>query len=184
MYVLVGAGGHAGVVCELVEQANLSIVGFIDPQVQQFKDIKKIQDATLLTQYVMGIGGVTVAQLEKRHRLYCQYKQNGAQSLQLISNHAILSSSAVVGEGTIVCHRAIIQTNATIGNNVIINSGAIIEHDVIIEDGAHVAPGAIILGGAHIGALCMIGAGAVILPGCHVPNNTLVKSLTRYKNDK
>jgi sugar O-acyltransferase (sialic acid O-acetyltransferase NeuD family) len=181
--VLIGAGGHAKVVYEIAEQNRINFDGFIDPRMLSLKGLKKLQDNDSFESYFIGIGGVNVSQLGKRHLLYQNFKLNGSSSFKLLSPRAYVSHSAVVGNGTLVAHNAVIQADANIGENVIINTNAVVEHDAIIEDGAHIGPGAIILGGALVGAMSMIGAGAVILPGQEVRSETLVPSLTRYQND-
>ena len=181
--ILIGAGGHAKIVYEIAEQNRINFDGFADPKTLTFKELKKLQEDDFYELYFIGIGGVNVAQLEKRHALHQNYKLNGSSSFRLLSPHAYVSQSAMIGYGTLVAHNAVIQVDANIGENVIINTSAIIEHDAIIEDGAHIGPGAIVLGGAQVGAMSMIGAGAVILPGQVVPAKTLVSSLTRYLND-
>jgi acetyltransferase EpsM len=181
--VLIGAGGHAKVAYEIAVQKGMEFNGFIDSVILSFKELKKLQEDDPCEFYFIGIGGVNVDKLEKRHSLYQGYKLSGSSSFKLLSPHAYISQSAIIGDGTLVAHSAVIQVDANIGENVIINTSAIIEHDAIIEDGCHIAPGAIILGGARVGSMSIIGAGAIVLPGQLVPNKTLVSSLTRYKND-
>lgn len=180
--VLIGAGGHAKVAYEIAKQSNINIDGFIDPKVLSFNELKKYDDENFFDFYFLGVGGVTVSQLENRNLLYKNYKKKSCP-LTLLSTHAFVSESSVLGAGTLVSHNVVIQSGATIGENVIINTGSIVEHDAVIGDGAHIGPGAIILGGAQVGCETMIGAGAVILPGQIVDAKTLVPSLTRYRND-
>lgn len=181
--ILVGAGGHAKVVYEVAQLNGFNFYGFIDPIVQIFFNLRKLEDFSDRDLYFLGIGGISPMQLEQRHLLYQHYKNKGISSLTLISSSAYVSPLAFVGMGSFVSNKAIIQPKVRIGENVIINTGAIIEHDVIIEDGVHVAPGAIVLGGCKIGCQSLIGAGAVILPGQVVPEKTLISSLTRYRNE-
>lgn len=182
--VLIGAGGHAKVAYEISLLSDIKFDGFIDPKVECFKSLKKMQDDDLLKYFFIGIGGSRIDELEKRHLLYQSYKLQNCTALRLLSNTAVISETSSVGEGTLVAHNAVIQPDAEIGENVIINTGAIIEHDAIVEDGAHIGPGAIILGGAKIGKVSMIGAGAVILPAQEVASRMLIASLTRYRNDQ
>jgi sugar O-acyltransferase (sialic acid O-acetyltransferase NeuD family) len=182
--VLIGAGGHAAVVYEISQQQKIEFDSFIDPEVQFFNglnSIKKIENDAL---YFMGLGGVTIDSLLKRQTIYDNYYKQGFQSFVLKSDYSYVSSISEIGMGTLIAHRAVVQVSAKIGRNVIINTGAIIEHDAVIEDGCHIAPGAIVLGGAKICFCSMIGAGAVVLPNQIVPENTLISSLTRYKNEK
>ncbi len=179
--VLIGAGGHAKVVYEISLQNSIKIDGFIDPEVQFFKSLKKMHDEDSFEHFFVGIGGSRVEELEKRHSLFQSYKLKNCIALKLFSNTAAISETSSIGEGTLIAHNAVIQSEAKIGENVIINTGAIIEHDAIVEDGAHIGPGAIVLGGAKIGKMSMIGAGAVVLPASEVAPRMLIASLSRYK---
>jgi sugar O-acyltransferase (sialic acid O-acetyltransferase NeuD family) len=168
-YVMIGAGGHAGVVLEIAKLNGLEFVGFVDPKVENFGLLAKLTDGSF-TQCIMGIGGVKPDQLKQRYNLYLRYKNEGASFRNIVSPLAIVSENADLEGGIFINHGAIVQTKAKLGDGVIINSGAIIEHDVVIGEGSHIAPGAIVLGGAQIGRFCMVGAGAVILPGTVIEN--------------
>lgn len=181
--VLIGAGGHAKVVYEISHQSGLMFEGFIDPKVPSFKGLKKMGNDESFEYYFIGVGGSKVEELEKRHSLYQSYKLKGCVPLKLLSANAVISETAIIGDGTLIAHNAVIQPNVTIGENVIINTGAIIEHDAVIKNGAHIGPGAIVLGGAQVGHMSMVGAGSVVLPGQEVPAKTLLASLTRCRND-
>ena len=177
---LLGAGGHAKVVYDTALKISISIDSFIDPKVTSFYALKKMDEDEEPENYFISVGGSSVKDLAKRQELYLEYK-GFSNPITIISNHAMISSEALVGPGTFVANGAIINSGAKIGENVIINTGAIIEHDVIVEDGCHIAPGAIILGGSRIQRISMVGAGSVILPNQTVAEKFLVPSLTRYK---
>lgn len=183
MQTLIGAGGHAKVVYEIAKQLDVLFDGFIDPAVNEFFGLPKLTDNFIDQNFFIGVGGVTVAQLQKRYEIYNRYVLQKLNALTLISKHAYVSPTAKIGSGTLIAHNVTVQIAAEIGENVIINTGSIIEHDVSIGNGAHIAPGAILLGKVKIGACAMIGAGAVILPEQEVPANTLVPALTRFKNE-
>lgn len=178
---IIGSGGHASVVHEIAQQNEIAFDFFVDNSVEEFMGLKKEKEYGNFEFYFFGIGGVTPNILQKRHALYKQYKQRGYSSFKLISKYSYLSEFSLVDDGVLIAHHAVVQTGARIEENVIINTGAIVEHDSIIEGGCHIAPGAIILGGAKISSCSIIGAGAVVLPYQIVPPNTLIPSLTRYK---
>jgi sugar O-acyltransferase (sialic acid O-acetyltransferase NeuD family) len=184
MQTLIGAGGHAKVVYEIAKQNDVLFNGFIDPNVINFFDLQKLNDNLIDQNFFIGIGGVTVAQLQKRYEVYKNYIMQKLNALTLISKYAYVSPFSKIGTGTLVAHNVTVQINAMVGENTIINTGAIIEHDVSIADGVHIAPGAVVLGNARIGACAMIGSGAIILPEQEVPANTLVPALTRFKNER
>ncbi|USO01274.1 MAG: hypothetical protein H6849_04245 [Alphaproteobacteria bacterium] len=178
--VLVGAGGHAKLVNEIASQINMRFDCFTDPLVKIFSNLEKAKEFDAFSSFFIGIGGATPNSLAIRLKLYDRYLENKYDSFNILSNHSYVSNSANLSNGILIAHHAIVQTGAHVAKNAIVNTGAIIEHDSFIGEGSHVGPGAIILGGAKIGKCCMIGAGAVILPSQIVPDNTLVRAITRF----
>ena len=192
--LLVGAGGHASVVADVVRRTEHSLVAYIDPgerpawldDVPRFAetDAQALQrgDLTqLMDSFVMGIGGVTPDALAVRLKLFCRYAGKFTRtSPGLVHPRAFAANPSDIGPGAVVMPGAIVNANASVGRAVIVNSGAIVEHDAVVEEGAHVAPGAVVLGAAVVGACAMIGAGAVILPGARVMAGEFVRAQTRY----
>lgn len=208
-----GAGGHAKVIIEiLLAQANLeiSVLLDVDPRLWGSKQmgIPVIGSDDLLPglfesgirQAFIGVG--SLGENDIRRNLYFKARQLGFKITPCMHPSAIVSPSAVLGEGPTIMAGAVISTAARIGANVIVNTGAIIEHDCLLEDHSHVAPGAQ-LGSAvtvgegahigigasvrqciHIGRNAIVGAGAVVVRD--VPENTVVvgvpaRSLRRLK---
>jgi sugar O-acyltransferase (sialic acid O-acetyltransferase NeuD family) len=85
-----------------------------------------------------------------------------------VHRSAVVSSFAIIGEGSMILHRAVVQAQSNIGKHVIINTGAQVDHDGNIADYVHIAPGTVLCGCVQVGEGTMIGARAVILPGIKV----------------
>lgn len=184
--IFIGAGGHAKVVYDVIHSCtNTASFHFIDENVNEFFGAVKITDIQLKelgnrTSMALAIGGVTPEALAKRVRIYMHYHAAGYLFPVFSHQSSIISDSASLAQGVVICPRAVVNAHARIGSCAIINTGAIVEHDVIIGTGAHICPGAIVLGGAHVGENSLIGAGAVVLPGARVPDNFLLPAGTRY----
>ena len=91
-----------------------------------------------------------------------------------LSSHALVSRSAIVGEGTIVLANALVSTGASIGAFCKIGLGAQIHHNAILEDFVTVAPGAVVLGGAVIRTGAILGAGSLVRQERTVGPNTFI----------
>jgi sugar O-acyltransferase (sialic acid O-acetyltransferase NeuD family) len=184
--LLIGAGGHARNIIELLAAAGHSLVGYVDPNACDWIGLPHWQherDADALPGDVgvtLGIGGVTPQELKRRLDLLHGYSDRGRAAPALIHPGAMVSQSADIAEGAQIMAGAVVQANSRIGRGAIVNTGAIVEHDAILGDGVHLAPGAIALGAVKIGSFSMIGAGSVVLPGAAVPENWLVKASTRF----
>lgn len=199
--VLIGAGGHAKVILQILMNLKYNILGFIDEKVDHFINLQKVSDDFLFSspnlghqlgkqkfetnhhlnkEAVIAFGAINVEGLKRRTCVFQAYRNKQITFPAIVDVTAIVAETVRFDEGVTVSPGVIINANVSLSQAVIINTGVIVEHDVSIGEGSHIAPGAIVLGGARVGMNCMVGAGAVILPYTAVPDNTLVPALTRY----
>lgn len=183
--LLLGAGGHAKAVVEVLTECGASIAAYVDPRPSDWLEARHItSDAEALRlpagAIVLGIGGVTAEDLAARLRLFDTFRGRGWSAPAIVHPAATVSPGAALGAGTIILAGAVVQPGATVSEASLLNTGAIVEHDAVIGRGAHVGPGAIILGAARVGAACLVGAGAVLLPGASAGDGEVVGSLTRH----
>jgi len=183
--LLVGAGGHARAIAEVLASSKSPIDSYVDPQPSNWLNARHLRSDSETEKmpvdvFVVGVGGMAPEHLTRRHELFRAYRARGWTPRTVIHASAVVSAQSEIGEGCIILARAVIQPATRLGEAVIVNTGAIVEHDSQVGAGSHVAPGAIVLGGCTVGAECMIGAGALVLPGAHVPDRTLVPAGGRY----
>jgi sugar O-acyltransferase (sialic acid O-acetyltransferase NeuD family) len=180
---VLGAGGHAAVVVEMLRQLNYNIVGLV----AQEKPVKQAlfeglawyssdddvfsfdKDVILLVNAIGSIPGQNT-----RFKIYDKFKELGYHFTTLVSPNAIVSDYATLSEGVQVMPGAIVNVNACIGENSIINSGAIVEHDCVIGRHNHIAPGAVLSGGVVTNECVHIGTGAKIIQGIRIGERTTV----------
>lgn len=191
--VIVGAGGHAKVVAECVDQSKFEIVGFLDKDDAHLGEILDgipiIGNDADPAQWIRnGISGCVngighVGNCVIRNKVYAKFKAAGFHMITAIHNRSIVSSNAIIEDGVVIMPGAIVNTGAHIMENVIINSNAIIEHDTIIGEGTHVAPGCAISGGVTVGENVLIGTGCSIIQSKIVGANTIVGAGTVVTKD-
>lgn len=183
--VIVGAGGHARVLAEIVQlSGGWQLAGFTDTD-PKLKDTRVLNAPVLGTdeileglrsqgieKFVIGVG--STKNNGQRSMLYRKVLQVGLEPVSLIHPSAILSPSAEVGRGTVILARAVLNSGAKIGENVIVNTGAIIEHDCVIGDHCHVASGACLSGGVRVGPKSFIGAGATVIQNIRIGRACLI----------
>lgn len=167
--VLLGGGGHAGVVAETARLAGRRLAGLLDdaphpraagpglPRLGPLDD----REALAGCEWLVALGDIAL-----RRRVIDALGAGAARPL--VHPGATISPSASLGRGTWVGPGAVVHTGAAIAPHCIINSGAVVEHDVRIGENVHVAPAAAIGGDAFIGADTLIGLGARILPGLKI----------------
>ena len=159
---LFGASGHGKVVKEIASSNNIKVEVFVDdnPKSSFIHNIPvitsdKIQKYTN-QDFVISIGN-------NHDRKEISKKLNNS-FIELIHKNAIISTSAIVLEGTVVMAGAIINADTQIGKHTIINTNAIIEHDCKIDNYVHISPNATITGNVRVGEGSHIGTGAIIVP--------------------
>jgi len=175
--LLIGGGGHAKSVIDVIEQeGKFAIAGIVEKFVGESKPVLGYdligtdnELPALREHYDYAL--VTVGQIESaklRIKLYTRLKELGFTLPTIISPLAYLSKHATLGEGTVVMHHALINAGAKVGSNCIINSKALIEHDAIVEDHCHISTGALLNGGVHVAAQSFVGSGVVTKQGAQL----------------
>ena len=168
--VIVGAGGHASVVVDLLDcQDCYEIVGLTDPDPQKWNsnvlDYPVLGGDELLPDLLqqgvglacLGVGSIEAEGNRSRHRLFQLVDRLGFTILNLQHPSAIVSRFCKWGQGVTVMAGAIINPGVTLGDNVLVNTGALVEHDCVLECNVHISPGAKLAGrvmvreGAHLG---------------------------------
>lgn len=190
--IILGAGGHAGVLFDIVKLRYGVLKGIVDPKLRKqdgnnWNELNVIEESEiysyapsdiLLINAVGSLPGSTV-----RQRLYAKWKTHGYSFATLIHPSAIIGSNVIIQEGCQIMAGAIIQTGAMIGANSIINTKASIDHDSVIGQNCHAAPGATICGACNIGENVHIGTGASIIQQCSIGSNSVIGAGTTITND-
>lgn len=182
--VMLGAGGHASVLAELLLTENRQIIAVVSPEPikanSPLTGLKCIaNDNKLLTSYspeqvelVNGIGSIPGSNL--RLKLFNYFSEKGYRFASVLSPQANISKYINLAEGVQVMKGALIQTNVSIGKNTIINTGVIVDHDCKIGCHNHIAPGAVLCGGVITAQQVHIGTGANVTQGISIGENAVV----------
>lgn len=182
--IILGAGGHASVLADILLKQGREILSIIAPDVPTkrvifngldhwFDDgfLKKISPDHI--ELVNGIGSLPKTE-NIRSKLFHQYKSYGFNFATVIADEAIVSKYVQLGEGVQILHRAVIQIGSCIGNNSIINTGAIIDHDCFIGADTHISPGATLSGSVNCGSRVHIGTGSNVIQGINIGDDCVV----------
>lgn len=178
--IILGNGGHASVLTEILLLQHREILGFTAPELQSNSyGLEYLGTDGVIGGYnpekveiVLGLGTIRISTI--RQSLYEKLKKQGYIFTTCVHPNAIISSTAVLAEGVQVMAGAIVQPYAQIGENTIVNTGAIIEHDCVIGSHVHIAPGTTLSGNIHIGDGSHIGIGSSIIQGVTIGKNTLI----------
>ncbi|WP_392344248.1 acetyltransferase [Pseudoalteromonas prydzensis] len=182
-HLIIGGGGHASVLLDLLIQKNINVIGYVSPKPAVNKklfsgldwfnndgDILKFNKSAITL--VNGIGSLPYNEL--REKIYAEYKELGFSFATLISPNAIVSKFATLEEGVQVMNGAIIQTGTNVGYNSIVNTAAVIDHDCNIGHNNHIAPGVTISGQVTSKASVHFGTGASVIHAIDLNANVII----------
>lgn len=165
-----GAGGHGKVVAEIALALGHLVSGFIDDDPSMVG--KHVLDLPIYggfewlvrsarhSKLIVGLG------IGDNHKRYCigqRCRRLDIPIVTLIHPSALISPSAVIGNGTVVMARVVVNAEARIGDGVIINTGSIVEHDCSVGEYAHLSPISAMGGASSLGAMSWLGMGATII---------------------
>ncbi len=181
--VIIGAGGHAKVIADIVQKSGDIVYGFLDdnlpkdtiiannPKLRVIGDLN-VRFTFPIThpdlEFVIAIGN------NKRRKKIAEKNIPNMKYYTAIHPSANIGIDVSIGEGTVIMANTCINSSAKIGKHCIINTGAIIEHDNKLEDYVHVSPNATLCGTVKVGELTHIGAGATVKNNIDITSNCII----------
>ena len=183
--IVIGAGGHARVVIDVLRQTGFEILGVaVADRAKATVDLPGLEivgsDQDILSRdpsrvaLANGIGSTGRPGL--RRDIYRRYTEKGFGFVTTSHPSAIVAADAEIGAGTQLMAGAIVQPGVRIGVNGIINTGATIDHDCAIGDHVHVAPGVTLSGNVAVGESTHIGIGATVIQNINIGPNCMIKA--------
>ncbi len=167
--VILGGGRHMHVVLEVCALSGRTVAGFLDkiasaagsPGLQRLGDDTLIDDADFVARHAF-IPGMTDSAIKKR--LQARVTNGGGRFATAIHPSAVVSPSAAIEDGTVVCAGAILGPHSRVGRLVVVNTKASVDHDCVVGDFVHIAPGATLAGNVRVDEGAFVGTGATVLP--------------------
>ena len=143
--VIIGAGGHAKVIADIILKSGDKVYGFLDDKLEEGtiiannKNLKVIGDFNSRfslpvtrknenLEFIIAIGD------NKKRKEIAEKSNPDIKYYTAIHPTANIGMDVKIGEGTVIMANACINSSAQIGKHCIINTGAIIEHDNKIGD--------------------------------------------------
>jgi sugar O-acyltransferase (sialic acid O-acetyltransferase NeuD family) len=198
--VIVGTGGHAREVADVVRSAIADgapyiLRGFLESDPARHgrlvEELEVLGDESVLSRFrkcavAVGIGGTAL-----RHRVVRRLSEYDVEFPAFIHPSSTLTGRVEIGEGCMLMGGTVVTTNVRLLAHTHLNTASSASHDCVLGPFVHLAPGARVAGnvtlaegvdvgigasivqGISIGAWSIVGAGAVVIadaPG----NATLV----------
>lgn len=168
-----GAGGHGRVLLDSVVLRNeFEVIGFVDDNPalhgENVHGIRVLGGEAILPELLgrgvhhvfLGVGGV--GDNRPRAEIFGRLCRLGLRVVNVIHPTAVISRTAVLGNGIAIMAGVVVNSGVRIGDNVIVNTGVLLDHDCRIEDHVHIAPGAVLSGGVRVGPYSHVGTGASV----------------------
>ncbi|MDF3079017.1 MAG: epsM [Sphingobacteriaceae bacterium] len=167
MIYVFGAGGHAKVIIEILEESNITIAGLLDDNAEltaflgykvshQFSSVLNAKEHLL----IIAVGNNSIRK-QISERSACSYAT-------AVHKNSSVSRRSTIGEGTVMMAGTTVNSGTIIKKHVILNTNSSIDHDCVISDYVHVSPNVAIAGGVFIGEGAHIGIGASVIQGIRI----------------
>ncbi|ALA81066.1 acetyltransferase [Stenotrophomonas maltophilia] len=177
---VVGAGGHAKVIIDLLRGGGHEVVACLDAgrvgQVVNGVPVLGDERVQLPLLKDQGVDAVFVALGDNRLRrkVAAAVTAAGLEMIPAVGRSAVISPSARIGQGCAIMEGAILNADVVVHDFAIINTNASVDHDCVVGAFAHVAPGSTLAGGVEVGASVFLGAGTRVIPGIKIADGATV----------
>ena len=190
--VIIGAGGHAKVIADIIQKSGDIVYGFLDDNLEKGtiilnnENLKVIGDLNYrftlpITQpeleFVIAIGD------NNRRKEIAETKIPNIKYYTAIHPSANIGLDVSMGEGTVVMANACINASTKIGKHCIINTASVIEHDNLINNYVHISPNATLCGTIKVGECTHVGAGVTIKNNINITDNCIIGAGATVIND-
>lgn len=177
--IIIGAGGHARVIADIIKKSDDEIVGFLDDNLEiqgktifdektvlgdtSEESVKKYLDCY----FIIGIGNNKI-------RKIISEKYPNLKWYTAIHPSSIISNNVFINEGTAIMAGTIINTGTVVGRHCIVNTSSSLDHDNILEDYVHISPGSHLAGTVKICEGTWICAGVTIINNITIGKNNII----------
>jgi sugar O-acyltransferase (sialic acid O-acetyltransferase NeuD family) len=181
--ILIGAGGHAKVLLDLLGLLGRTVLFVTDRNVrshgQKLGSVEVRGHDELIFDFdpkqvrlVNAVGSIGPPLL--RRDIYQRFRARGYDFDTLIHPTAVVSESARIESGVQIMAGAVIQTTCSIGENSLINTRASVDHDCVIGPHVHIGPGVTISGDVRVDQTVHIGTGATVIQGIQIGREAMI----------
>lgn len=177
--IIYGAGGHAKVIIDIIEQTGIhKLIGLVDDtgSVNSLMGYPVARDINSYLSSGVKAGLVAIGDNWHRNRLVTMIfdKCNDFEFVTAIHPSVKQARDVVIGDGTVVMAGCNINPCTQLGSHCIVNTGSNVDHDCIIKDFASLAPGVTLGGNVIVGEFTAVGLGAKIVQKISIGKHTII----------
>ena len=173
--IIIGTGGHAKVVADIVRLNNDNILGFLTSDTNL---------TSFLGKPVLGLD-TEYKKFKNSHFIIAIGNSGARKSISssmtdvkwytaIHPNATISKTDTTIGEGTVISANAVINSCSKIGEHCIINTNCSVEHDNVIKSFSHISVGTMLGGNVTVGTETWVGIGASVKNGVTICDNCMI----------
>ena len=175
--IIIGAGGHAKVIADIVLSSGDNLMGFLDDDDAKqgeviFKKYKVIGKTSDSYKYEGKYFVVAIGDNHIRAKIVDKY--NRLMWYTAVHPRAVIADTVKIGDGTVVMAGVIVNSDTTIGKHCILNTACSIDHDNVIGDYVHLSPGANLAGTVSVGDYSWICIGALVINNIKITGDVVL----------
>lgn len=140
-------------------------------------ETKKIVDVVLVNAYIChGSPAVRKTLVQDIRRILSPFTKVGIKISfpTVIHPTAIISKSAVIGNGCYVGPNSVLHTSSYCGDFCIVNSSSVIEHDCVVQEYVNINPGAVLCGMVTVNSGTTVGANAALRDHIEIAEQSVI----------
>lgn len=182
-YIIIGAGGHAAVIADILLSSGCFVKGYLDDNLITGTEVLGIKVIGKPDDYADHKGCLFIIGIGDNYT-----RRKIAQAYPLEYGRAIHPSAEIgreveIGRGSVVMAGCVINTRTVIGEHCIINTRVCSDHDNRIGDFAHISPGAVLGGTVIVGERSHIGLGASVRNNISIGDDVIIGAGAVVIND-
>ena len=182
--VIIGSGGHANVVIDIIErEGKYNIHGILNrfeplgKKIYDYEIIGQIEDIPTINEQTPIEGGiVAIGDNWLRQKVVDKIK-NIVPSFKFITTvhpQTQIGKAVKLGGGTVIMPGVTINANTVIGEHCILNTNSSIGHDAEMKNFSSLASNATLGGLTEVGAYSTIALSATLLHGIKIGEHTVI----------
>lgn len=178
--IVVGAGPQAKVAIDIIRESGRKIAGVVDDDPN--KRQSRVLGVAVIGNVHWALGAVdedveffvAIGANTARRHVGDRLREAGRKLTNLIHPSAVVSSTALIGTGVLICAGAILGVETTVEHDAVINTGTHVDHESSVGAGAYLAPGVLTAGRITVGQDVFIGVGSTLGPGITISDGAII----------
>ena len=177
-FVIVGSGGHALSVANVVRSCDYRLVAFVDDEKagQTLSGVPIITNRHCKESFKHASYAIGIADNSIRERVSKEYMADlpSAEFPTLVHKSSVIGFDVKIGRGTIVMPLAHIGPNSSVDEFCILNTCSSIDHHCCMRSYSSLAPRAVCGGTVEIGTRSAVSIGAIINHDLQIGSDSII----------